>query len=289
MMLKMWESADKIVRKDVINPGFFLWKPTECASCGVLIENIQVVNTSADDLKEKFNSTILDGTNEKTLVIGEANCEIDCHIERAIQMMNIHEKSVVTLNISLENNDKPLIIKFEVTLTKMEPYEPIWEWTPEEKYRIALKYKEFGVVLFQQSRWVDAFHKFSKACKILITLEPIYDLKLDKRLEGDINNLRLVLYNNMAGCQLNRKNYEYTISLCTKILNKETDNVKALYRRGVAYGSLRNVENAVADLKMAVTLEPNNCAVKEKLLIYNTKVQEANEKFEDMVKKMFKV
>ena len=56
----------------------------------------------------------------------------------------------------------------------------------------------------------------------------------------------------------------------------------------MARGNLKDVENAVTDLKYAVSLEPHNQVIKEQLTIYNTKLQEANQKFEDMVKKMFK-
>ena len=288
MLLETWESVDKIVKKEVIKPGPFSKKPTECAICTVVIENIHAVNASVEDLKHKFHSEILDGSAKKLVVIGEANCEIDRQIERALQMMMVLEKSLITLHLTLESVDRPVIIKFEITLNKLQPYKPIWEWTPEEKYSITLQYKETGVVLFKECRWVDAFRKFSKACKILITLEPIPDLELQAKLESDINNLRLVLYNNMAGCQLNYKNYEHVVSLCTKILNKESTNVKALYRRGVAHGNLKDLEKAVADLRTATTLEPHNRAAKEQFLIYNAQLQEANQKFGDMVKRMFK-
>ncbi|XP_076289092.1 tetratricopeptide repeat protein 9C [Lasioglossum baleicum] len=285
MMLKT--SADKKVTTNVIQPGQYSKKATECANCEVFIENIQVSNASIKDLGEKYNSVILDGTSKKSLVIGEANCEIDRQIERTIQMMNIGEKREITLDI-VEDVDLPLVIKFEVTLLGIVLFDPIWVWTPQTKYSVALKYKETGVRLFKEHRLIDAFHKFSKACKILITLEPISDLELEKSLENDINHLRLVLYNNMAGCQLNRKNYEHTITLCTKILSKESNNIKALYRRGVAYGNLKDVEKAVADLENAVSLEPNNRAAKEQLAIYDAQLQEANKKFGNMMRRMFK-
>lgn len=288
MLLETWVSPDKVVKKQITKPGIFSKKPTERASCEVLIENLDVVNASVQELKGGFNSEILDGISKKTLIIGEANCEIDRQVERAIQMMMVLEKSLVTINIPLEDIHECLVIEYEITLTKMEPHDPIWEWTPEEKYSVALKYKESGVVLYKDRRCVDAFYRFSKACKILITLEPIQDLELNKELESNINNLRLVLYNNMAGCQLNRKNYEHAVSLCNKILNKEDNNVKALYRRGVAHGNLKDLEKAVADLKKAVNLEPHNQTIKEQFLIYNGKLQEANQKFESMVRRMFK-
>ncbi|XP_076749542.1 tetratricopeptide repeat protein 9C [Xylocopa sonorina] len=288
MLLETWESADKVVKKHIMKPGIFSKKPTERASCEVVIENIDVVNTSVQDLKRKFNSEILDGISKKTLIIGEANCEVDRQVERAVQMMMILEKSLITINILLEDIHECLVIEFEITLIKMHPHDPIWEWTPEEKYAVALKYKEAGVILYKDCRCIDAFHRFSKACKILITLEPIQDLELNRELENNINNLRLVLYNNMAGCQLNRKNYEHAVSLCNKILNKEDNNVKALYRRGVAHGNLKDLEKAVADLKKAANLEPHNQTIKDQFLIYNGKLQEANQKFECMVRRMFK-
>lgn len=288
MLLKTWESVDKMVRKDVIKCGQFGGKPTERANCEIVVENINVVNATVPDLVQKYNSEILNGIHERSLIIGEANCEIDRQIERAIQMMMPFETSSVTLNVSLEGTNGRVIIKFEISLNEMQPHKPIWEWTPEEKYLIASEYKEIGVQLFKDGRYIDAFHRFSKACKILITLEPICDLELDEKLVIDINDLRLILYNNMAGCQLNRKNYEYTISLCNKILEKECYNVKALYRRGVAHGRLKDLEKAVDDLKNAIALEPHNVAVKEQFVAYNVRLQDANKKCDDMVRRMFK-
>lgn len=289
-MLRHWESADESIRKKVLKPGVFTKKPTECSTCYILLENINVLGPVEHALKEEYHTDILDGEREKVLVIGEASAEIDRKIERAIEMMNIFERSLVTVTISPQSKVKSeaVSVMFEITLTKCERHKPIWEWSPEEKYRTALKYKEIGVDLFKSSRFVDAFYKFSKACKILITLEPISDLELDEQLEFNINNLRLILYNNMARCQLHQQNFEHTVTLCTKVLNKDKNNVKALYRRGVAYGSMKDIEKAVVDLKAALTLEPNNHIVKEQFHIYNTKLQEATQKCNDMVRKMFK-
>ncbi|XP_025261777.1 peptidyl-prolyl cis-trans isomerase FKBP4-like [Camponotus floridanus] len=205
--------------------------------------------------------------------------------------MNILEKSLVTITIPAkqsEDNSEFIIVKFEITLIKCERNKPIWEWTAEEKYKIALRYKERGVELFKDSRITDAFYKFSRACKLLITLEPIADLDLDKQLESSINELRLALYNNMAMCHLSRKNYKHTITLCTKVLYKDKNNVKALYRRGVAYGNMNNNERAVVDMKEILILEPNNNAAKEQFNIYNTRLQESIQKSNDMMRKMFK-
>lgn len=288
-MLRQWQSADKGIKMKVIKRGVFAKKPTECSKCNIVVENINLMGASDADLIEKYHTEILDGKREKTLIIGEASAEIDKKIERVIQMMNTFERSLITITMPsiAGSNSESITVKFELTLTKYEQHKSIWDWSAEEKYAVALKYKERGVELFRNFRFVNAFHIFSRACKILITLEPISDLELDKKLESNINDLRLMLYNNMAECQLKQKNFEYTVALCTKVLDKDKDNVKALYRRGVAHGSMKDNERAVVDLKTALTLEPNNNAVKEQFYIYNTKLQDGNQKCNDMVRRMF--
>lgn len=285
-----WKSADESITKSVLNLAVYTKKPIERSMCNVLVDKLNVTGASNEDLKEKYYTDILDGEHEKVLIIGEASAEIDRKIENAICMMNILEKSLVTIIIPAKQSgvSNEITVEFEITLMKCERNKPIWEWDAEEKYKIALRYKERGVELFKDSRITDAFYKFSRACKLLITLEPIADLELNKQLESNINDLRLALYNNMAMCHLSRKNYEHTITLCTKVLHKDKNNVKALYRRGVAYGNMNNNEKAVVDIKEILTLEPNNNAAKEQFNIYNTRLQESIQRSNDMVRRMFK-
>ncbi|KAK2582909.1 hypothetical protein KPH14_008976 [Odynerus spinipes] len=284
---RIWESRDKTVTKEVLKPGTFSRKPTERSECHIYINSVEVTGTPAINLKNELQSEILE-SNEKTIIIGDANSEIDRKIERGIQMMMLGEESLFTIRVSPLSNENEDIVKCTIKLNNFKPFKAIWDWTPEEKYEIALKYKETGVCLYKELRYVEAFHKFSQACKILITLEPIPDLELDKSLENNINTLRIILYNNLAGCHLVRENFEHAVKLCDKVLEKDENNVKALYRRGVAYGKLRNIEKAVPDLKKVITLEPHNAAAKEQFLIYNKKLQEANQRSKDMVKRMFK-
>ncbi|XP_018301096.1 peptidyl-prolyl cis-trans isomerase FKBP4 [Mycetomoellerius zeteki] len=208
--------------------------------------------------------------------------------------MNINERSLVIIAMPLKQSDESIdnnesvIVKFEITLSLCKRHKTVWDWSAEEKYQVALRYKGRGTELFEDSRIIDAFRRFSKACKLLITLEPIADLKLDKQLEYNINNLRLALYNNMAICQLKRKNYQHVITLCTKVLNKDENNVKALYRRGVAYGNIGDNENATADLKAVLTLESTNHSAKEQFEVYNSRLQESLQRNKDMMRRMFK-
>ncbi|XP_066587258.1 uncharacterized protein Bdbt [Prorops nasuta] len=173
-------------------------------------------------------------------------------------------------------------------MAELSTLKPIWKWTPEEKFEEAFNYKESGIILFKENKNIDAFHKFSMACKILLTLEPIADLELRNTLQNEITNLRLILYSNMACCQYNQNNYEHVITLCNKILVQNKTNIKALYRRGLAYGKLKDFEKAIDDLKTALKLEPQNSVIRAKYNIYYVKWLESNKRANEMVKRMFK-
>ena len=184
--------------------------------------------------------------------------------------------------VSSKNNSELLQISSEDENSR----EPIWKWSVEEKYENALSYKEKGIQFFNSERYVDAFQMFSKACKILITLEPISSSDTQMK---DICELRLKLYNNMAECHLRRKNYEHVITLCSKVLLKSPNNVKALYRRGIAYGNLKDFEKAVNDLKIVIALEPRNLKAQEHYKDFSDKLRKSIEGYESIVRKMFKV
>ncbi|GAY43644.1 hypothetical protein CUMW_076070 [Citrus unshiu] len=76
------------------------------------------------------------------------------------------------------------------------------------------------------------------------------------------NGLRLSCYLNNAACKLKLEDYSETSSLCTKVLELEPLNVKALYRRSQAHLKTSELEKAEADIKRALTIDPNNRDVK---------------------------
>jgi len=70
---------------------------------------------SEADLREKYHTTILDGESKKTVIIGEASSEIDEKIEITICMMNINEKSLVTIILYVEQLDESIVSYETVT------------------------------------------------------------------------------------------------------------------------------------------------------------------------------
>ena len=126
---------------------------------------------------------------------------------------------------------------------------------------------------------MDAFHRFSKAVKLVISV-------LDENFPGK-DDLYTALCNNMAACQLHFRNYNYVVDLCKKVLSKTPDNVKSLTRRMDAYVGLRDFENARADALHILKLQPKNAYVKKKLDFINKNRADQHVSYVKMVKQMF--
>lgn len=136
-----------------------------------------------------------------------------------------------------------------------------------------------GNKLFNERRYVDAFHRFSKAVKFLIIMK-------DENITAK-NDLYLTLCNNMAACQLYFRNYEYVVDLCRKVLAHLPDNFKSLTRRMDAYVGLRDFERAHADASRILEVNPDDEYTKKKLEFINKKLAEQHTRYVKMIKQMF--
>ncbi|CAM9540545.1 unnamed protein product, partial [Ectocarpus sp. 4 AP-2014] len=77
--------------------------------------------------------------------------------------------------------------------------------------------------------------------------------------------LQLSCFLNAAQACLNGKEWGDAIAHATSALGKDPDNVKALYRRGVARRHTGMVDESKSDLMAAYKLDSNNKAVRKEL------------------------
>jgi FK506-binding protein 4/5 len=75
--------------------------------------------------------------------------------------------------------------------------------------------------------------------------------------------------------------------MCNKVLFVEPNNVKALFRRAVAYMEIQEFDQAKADLKQVQQLEPRNAAAREKLQELKQWQRESDAKLAAAIRKMF--
>ncbi|KAH9690005.1 peptidylprolyl isomerase [Citrus sinensis] len=73
-----------------------------------------------------------------------------------------------------------------------------------------------------------------------------------------VKSLRVSCWLNSAACCLKLKDYQGAIELCSKVLDCDCHNVKALYRRAQAYMEIADLILAELDIKKAIEADPQN-------------------------------
>ncbi|KAK9275189.1 hypothetical protein L1049_022450 [Liquidambar formosana] len=99
--------------------------------------------------------------------------------------------------------------------------------------------------------------------------------------------IRSVCHSNRAICFLKMGKYEYTIKECTKALELNPTYMKALLRRGEAHEKLDHFEEAIADMKKILELDPSNDQAKRAIFRLEPLAAEKREKMkEEMIGKL---
>lgn len=95
------------------------------------------------------------------------------------------------------------------------------------------------------------------------------------------------MFNNMAHCQLQFEEYGATVDLCSRALKLDPDNLKALYRRSIAYTGLLMYEEAWGDVQRALEIDPTDKVSIAKAKELRPHIEKINKEYANTIKKMF--
>ncbi|XP_057455742.1 peptidyl-prolyl cis-trans isomerase FKBP62-like [Lotus japonicus] len=177
---------------------------------------------------------------------------------------------------------------YELELVSFEKEKESWDMNTPEKIEAAGKKKEEGNALFKAGKYARASKRYEKAIKYIE-----YDTAFNEEEKKNSKALKIACNLNNAACKLKLKDYKQAEKLCTKVLELESTNVKALYRRAQAYIQLADLDLAEFDIKKALEIDPNNRDVKLEYKTLKEKMKEFNKKeakfYGNMFSKMSKL
>ncbi|XP_065883184.1 uncharacterized protein [Dysidea avara] len=270
----------KCYNKQILECGEGLYTPNERSL--VSISCLQYAKSQPSQ-----NQTVLQ------ITIGDGSTFVDEVIEHCVCSMKKNEKCQIEIGCTylqkyctdderwkhLCDSDLVCIIQL-LSFTRASD---VWKLGWQGRLEAATHYKTIGTSLFQQSKVTAAARKYSKALQYIIPLE--YDRECGQR--RDVFLLKAACLSNLAACHLKWEHYEDVCKLCSKVLSNDGNNVKCLYRRGVAYSKLNDFELARKDFSRAKELDPNNKAIVEQLKQLDVKEKEADKKYAKALKSMF--
>ena len=176
-------------------------------------------------------------------------------------------------------------VVYYVHLLSLERGKDVWKLSNQERVELAKHHKILGTDIFKAGDIKAAAVHYSKALKYLIPVK--VDDTLQEGFHKDILTLKNITLLNLAACQLKFKQDDYAAQNCSKVLQTEPENIKALYRRGLALTNMNDFDKAKQDLVKARKLEPKNRAIEEQLRTLEMKVQAQRNKYRDALKNMF--
>ncbi|KAG6680622.1 hypothetical protein I3842_13G051900 [Carya illinoinensis] len=165
------------------------------------------------------------------------------------------------------------IVYYEVELVSVDKEKESWDMNTQEKIEAAGKKKEEGNVLFKAGKFAKASKRYEKAVKYIE-----YDTSFSEEEKKQAKAVKVACNLNNAACKLKIKEYKEAEKLCTKVLELESRNVKALYRRAQAYIQLADLDLAELDIKKALEIDPDNRDVKLEYKTLKEKMKEYNKR-----------
>ena len=163
---------------------------------------------------------------------------------------------------------------YEVEIVSFEKEKESWDLKSNaEKIEAAAKKKDEGNAWFKMGKYAKASKRYEKAAKYIE-----YDSSFSEDEKKQSKAVKISIKLNNAACKLKLKDYKEAEKLCTKVLELESTNVKALYRRAQAYTELVDLELAELDIKKALEIDPDNREVKVAYKALKDKLREYNKR-----------
>jgi len=252
-------------KRIVLEQGAGLLHPNEGSKCSITVQL-----TSGSQYDTQYTSNV-DGT-ASDIVIGEADKTIDCIVEYCLCDMKEGATSLVKFSLDKKHNLissnsetlhlDPNNVELKITLHSFESATEIWKMDCQEILDKVLHHKSCGSELFNSGDVTCAFRRFCKAAKLLISMGGMCDV--ENACQGKLLTCQVFL--NLAACHTKCSDWTAVVWTCGKVLEVDTKNLKALYRRAVAYSSMMQYDDSIQDLLNAQNVDPSNTAVKNELI-----------------------
>ncbi|CAM4547520.1 peptidyl-prolyl cis-trans isomerase D isoform X1 [Lepidochelys kempii] len=148
---------------------------------------------------------------------------------------------------------------------------------------IAEDIKNIGNTFFKTQNWAMATKKYTKGLRYVEASKAI----VEESNTAKFNPTALICLLNIAACKLKVSDWQGAIESCCEALAIDPANTKALYRRAQGWQGIRDFDQALADLKKAQEITPEDKAIQTEALKVKQKIKAQKEKEKAAYAKMF--
>lgn len=175
------------------------------------------------------------------------------------------------------------VLQYDVEMLKFEKAKESWEMEASEKLEQADIKKAKGTSFFKAEKYKMAVKFYQEVVSLLENATGM-DEEEEKTKK---DSLLLAAHLNLAMCYLKLNDSHLAAQQCDKALELDSDNVKALFRRGQALQNKADYDLAKQDFERVVELDPQNKAAKNQVTVCVRKMKQIKEKEKKLYAGMF--
>lgn len=143
----------------------------------------------------------------------------------------------------------------------------------EATLSLVAEMKDTGNTLFKGGQVEDALSSYEGA------IDAIKGLPEKEQTDNEkVKPVLVALHGNVCMCRVKSQDWEGSISSADEVIKRDSNNVKALYRRGLAKMKVNRLDGARSDLNAALRIDPNNAPAKKELATVEKVLKEKEKK-----------
>jgi tetratricopeptide (TPR) repeat protein len=142
----------------------------------------------------------------------------------------------------------------------------------DDALALAASMKDSGNTCFKGGMVDDALSSYEAAIDALMALTET------EQGEDKVKPVLVALYGNVCMCRVKKEQWNESIEAADQVIKRDENNVKALYRRGLAKMKSGILEGAQRDFNNALKVEPHNAAAKKELAVCDRTIRELEKK-----------
>ncbi|XP_030632086.1 peptidyl-prolyl cis-trans isomerase FKBP5 [Chanos chanos] len=173
-------------------------------------------------------------------------------------------------------------LMYEVTLKDFQKAKESWEMDLKEKLEQAVLVKQKGTQYFKAGLYQQAVIQYQRMVSWFEM-----ECGVGREQQQAVQTQQLVAHLNMALCFLRLREYAQTVEHCNEVIELDSENEKALYRRGEARLLRNEFSLAMRDFQQVLQVNPSNRAARAQISTCQRKMREHHERDKRIYANMF--
>eukprot|EP00727_Mastigamoeba_balamuthi_P014181 m51a1_g9386 hypothetical protein (492) ;mRNA; f:229843-231447 len=199
-----------------------------------------------------------------------------------VVVQNMKKGETVQLTAAPSQTGRAETVVYEATLVDYKKPKMVYEMTGPELLESSEKRRLEGNELYKAGKLARALRRYKKALEFLDADYKFSDEEKKKSRPG-----KVPCYLNIAACKMATKEYKDAVDQCTKALEIESQNTRALVRRGKSYVALDDWDAAERDFAHVLEIDPANADAQRESAALKHKRAEVDRKLKSRMQGMF--